>query len=298
LENSIDVKSMKTGVATAYARRLRAKRIAVKWIIRIFLIAYTAIILYPFFWNVMSSLKTTEEILISLTSWPQGLALDNFARAWDRANMGGYAFNSIFVVALSLCLLLIFTVPMSYALARYKFFGHKALELLFAMCLFIQSVYIMIPLYGLLWNLNMLNNLWALSLVYAATGVPFSSFLLASYMRTLSRNYEEAARIDGCTNIQILLKIIVPMSKPGIVTISMLNAMGFWNEFPLALVMLSGNNRTLPVGVANLFEVQRRATDFGALYAALLIVLVPTLIIYLVGQRHLIKGIQAGGLKG
>jgi N-acetylglucosamine transport system permease protein len=166
------------------------------------------------------------------------------------------------------------------------------------MCLFIQGVYIIIPLYVLLFNLNMLDNLWALSLVYAATGIPFSSFLLAGYMRTVHRSYEEAARIDGCSNWQILLKIIVPMSKPGIITISMLNVMGFWNEYPMALVFLSSpENRTLPIGVANLFEVQRRATDFGALYAALMIVLVPTIIIYLIGQRHLIKGIGAGGLK-
>jgi len=202
------------------------------------------------------------------------------------------------VVVLSLALLLIFSVPLSYAMARYKFFGSRALELLFAICLFIQGVYIIIPLYVLMFNLNMLDNLWALSLVYASTGIPFTSFLLAGYMRTISRSYEEAARIDGCSNFQILLRIIVLMAKPGIITVSMLNAMGFWNEYPMALVILrSPANQTVPIGVANLFEVQRRATDFGALYAALLMVLVPTIIIYLIGQKYLISGIGAGGIK-
>lgn len=271
---------------------------SVRWTVRILLIIYTIVVLYPLLWNLMSSFKTTHEILISRTALPQGFAYDNYIRAFTAANMGAFMFNSVFVVVLSLALLLIFSVPLSYAMARYKFFGARALELLFAICLFIQGVYIIIPLYVLMFNLNMLDNLWALSLVYASTGIPFSAFLLAGYMRTISPSYEEAAKIDGCSNFQILLRIIVPMAKPGIITVSMLNAMGFWNEYPMALVMLrSPSNHTVPIGVANLFEVQRRATDFGALYAALMMVLVPTIIIYLIGQRYLIRGIGAGGLK-
>jgi len=285
--------------ATVAINGRRIKAVFLKWVVRTLLVAYTLIILYPLIWNVMSSLKTNHEILISMTSFPQGFAWGNYARAFTAANMGAYMFNSVFVVVLSLFLLIVFSVPLSYAMARYRFFGSRALELVFAMCLFIQGVYIIIPLYVLLFNLNMLDNLWALGLVYASMGIPFSSFLLAGYMRTISRSYEEAARIDGCGNLQILLRIIAPMSKPGIITISMLNAIGFWNEYPMALVVLSSpGNRTLPIGVANLFEVQKRATDFGALYAALVLVLVPTVIIYLIGQRHLVKGIAAGGLKG
>jgi N-acetylglucosamine transport system permease protein len=277
---------------------MSGKNRGVQPVIRILLIIYTIVILYPLLWNVMSSFKTNYEILVSLTAFPQGLAWENYVRAFTVANMGAFMFNSIFVVVLSLFFLLVFSIPLSYAMARYNFFGSRALELLFAMCLFVQGVYIIIPLYVLLFNLGMLDNLIALSLVYAATGIPFSSFLLAGYMRTVHRSYEEAAKIDGCTNWQILFRIVAPMSKPGIITISMLNVMGFWNEYPMALVFLSSpSNRTLPIGVANLFEVQRRATDFGALYAALMIVLVPTVIIYLIGQRHLIKGIGVGGIK-
>ena len=275
----------------------QARAFSIRWTVRLLLLAYSAVVLYPLLWNLMSSFKTTHEILISRTALPTGFAYDNYIRAFTAANMGGFLLNSVFVVVLSLALLLIFSVPLSYALARYKFFGSRALEILFAVCLFIQGIYIIIPLYVLLFNLNMLDNLWALSLVYAATGIPFTSFLLAGYMRTISPSYEEAARIDGCSNFKILLHIIVPMAKPGIITVSMLNAMGFWNEYPMALVMLrSPANQTVPIGVANLFEVQRRATDFGALYAALMMVLVPTVIIYLVGQKYLISGIS-GGLK-
>ena len=275
-----------------------AKAFSIRWSVRILLFVYALVVLYPLFWNIMSSFKTTEEILISRTALPAGLALDNYVRAFVTANMGEYLLNSIFVVVLSLTLLLIFTIPCAYALARYKFVGSKAMELMFAMCLFIQPVYIYIPLYTLLHRLNMLDNLWALSLVYAAIQIPFSAFLLAGYMRGISPSFEEAARIDGCGNWKTLLKVVVPMAKPGIITVAMLNGMAFWNEYILALVTLrTPGNRTLPVGVANLFEVQRRATDFGALYAALMIVLVPTLIIYFIGQRYLTKGIAMGGVK-
>jgi N-acetylglucosamine transport system permease protein len=118
-------------------------------------------------------------------------------------------------------------------------------------------------------------------------------------MRTISNSYVEAARIDGANNWMILLRIIVPMAKPGIITIAMLNAMGYWNELFLAMVLLRDEHlHTLPVGVANLFEVQQRATDFGALYAALMVVLVPTAIIYFIGQKYLIGSFNMGGVKG
>jgi len=276
----------------------QARAFTVRWSVRFMLLIFTVITLYPLFWNIMSSFKSTEEILTSLTALPQGFAWDNYVRAFVAANMGGYLLNSVILVTLSLALLLILTVPCAYAIARYKFFGSKAIELLFAVCLFINTVYIYIPLFSLMHRLNMTDNLVALAVVYATISVPFAAFLLAGYMRGISPSFEEAAKIDGCNNWQTLLKVVVPMAKPGIITIAMLNGIGFWNEYILALVALrSPENRTLPVGLANLFEVQRRATDFGALYAGLMIVLVPTLIVYFFGQRYLTKGIAMGGVK-
>ena len=111
--------------------------------------------------------------------------------------------------------------------------------------------------------------------------------------------HDPSARIDGATNLQLLLKVMVPLAKPGIATITMLSAMGFWNEYPLALVLLTDDaQKTLPIGMANLFEVQKYATDWGALFAGLVIIMIPTMIIYLIGQRYLLQGIGAGGLKG
>jgi len=269
-----------------------------RWALRILLLIYTMITLYPLLWNIMNSFRTNFEILMDRSALPTHFAWENYQRAWEAANMGAYLGNSIFVVLLSLLILLVLVVPCAHALSRFKFFGHRAIEVIFIICLFITSIYILIPLYVLLHNMNMLDNLWALSLVYAISGVPFSTFLLAGYMRTISNTYVEAARIDGANNLMIMLRIVVPLAKPGIITICMLNAMGFWNELFLAMVLLRDPAlHTLPVGVANLFEVQQRMTDWGALYAALIVVLIPTVIIYIIGQKYLIGSFNMGGVK-
>jgi len=269
-----------------------------RWVLRILLLIYTGITLYPLIWNVMNSHRTNFEILMSRTGLPTAFHWENYQRAWDAANMSQYLGNSVFVVLLSLALHLIFVIPCAHAMSRFKFRGNRAIELMFILCLFITLIYILIPQYVLLYNLNMLDSLWALSLVYAISGIPFSTFLLAGYMRTISNSYVEAARIDGAGNWRVLSKIIIPMAKPGIITISMLAVMAYWNELFLAMVVLRDPAlQTLPVGVANLFEVQQRATDFGALYAALVIVLIPTVIIYLIGQKYLIGALNVGGVK-
>lgn len=272
--------------------------LAATWLVRLFLIACTVFLMYPLFWNVISSFKTNKEFLVNQLSFPKELAFDNYVRAFTTANMGSYAFNSILVVALSTVLLLIFVIPTSYVLARYRFPGSRLIEGLFMTCIFIQSTYIMVPLFVQMYNLKMTDNLIAMSLVYAVLQFPFSIFLLCGFMRSISKSYEEAARIDGCSNWRILISIIIPLAKSGIATVTMLTAMGFWNEYPLALVLIRSNEKkTLPVGLAHLYQVQKRATDFGALFAALVIVLIPTILIYLLGQRYLLKGIGAGGVK-
>jgi len=275
------------------------KQFTGRWVLRILLLIYTGITLYPLIWNIMNSSRTNFEILMDRSGLPTAFVWENYQRAWEAANMSQYLGNSVFVVLLSLTLLLIFVVPCAHAMSRFKFPGNRVIEIVFILCLFIAGIYILIPQYVLLYNLNMLDSLWALSLVYAISGIPFSTFLLAGYMRTISNSYVEAARIDGASNWRVLFGIIIPMAKPGIITICMLNAMSFWNELFLAMVTLRDETLlTLPVGVARLFEVQQRATDFGALYAALMVVLVPTVIIYLIGQKYLIGAFNMGGVKG
>ena len=139
----------------------------------------------------------------------------------------------------------------------------------------------------------------ALGVLYATMQFPFAIFLLTGFLRSIPRDYEEAAMIDGCGPFRILTSIIIPMCKPGIVTVCMISAMAAWNEYPVALVMVTDPTKaTLPVGLANLYEIQRYATDWGALFAALVLALIPTVILFIVGQKQLVQGLSVGGVKG
>ena len=222
--------------------------------------------------------------------------------AWQKANIAAYFpfGNSIFVTVLSTVLLLLLVIPISYVLARYRFVGSRLISTVYMACIFSAGYLHYDSFVSGITGQNGLNNLSVLCLVYAVMQFPFCIFTLQGFMSAVPRDYEESARIDGATNIQLLLRVMVPLAKPGIATITMLSAMGFWNEYPLALVLLTEDaKKTLPIGMANLFEVQKYATDWGALFAGLVIVMIPTIIIYLIGQRYLLveSGRRVEGMK-
>lgn len=277
--------------------KIRAK--VIKWVMRLFLILVAIIMLYPLAWNVVSSFKTSTEFLTDPFAWPQGLAWDNYVRAYEKSNLAANIGNSIYVVLETLVIIVICVVPCSYCLVRYKFPGAKLILNIYMAAIFIQATYIMIPLFLQMNKLNLLNSLTALGVLYATMQFPFAIFLLTGFLRSIPRDYEEAAMIDGCGPFRILTSIIIPMCKPGIVTVCMISAMAAWNEYPVALVMVTDPTKaTLPVGLANLYEIQRYATDWGALFAALVLALIPTVILFIVGQKQLVQGLSVGGVKG
>ena len=269
------------------------------WLVRLILILVTIFMLYPVFWSVYSSFKTSTEFLGNPFSLPSSLEWNNYVRAVQKSNLFSNLKNSVYVVVVALILTALLVVPSSYCIARFRFFGKKLMKTLYMSMIFIQFSCIMIPLFLQMNSLHMLNKLTPLALLYAIMQVPFSVFLLGGFMEGIAREYEEAAMLDGCGYLRTLVSIIVPLAKPGVVTVLMLSAMGIWNEYIVALVMRSDPaKQTVPVGVAALFEVQRYSTDWGALFAALVLVLIPTVVLYAIGQRYLIEGINVGGVKG
>ena len=256
---------------TANEKSILRARI-LKWLTRIFLIIIAVIMLFPLVWNIYSSFKTNTEFLANAFALPGGLEWDNYARAIEKSELGANIFNSLFIVVETLCILTVCAIPCSYCLVRYKLQMN---------------------------SLGLLNNRPAMGFLYAAMQFPFAIFLLTGFMRSIPRDYEEAAMIDGCSPAGVLRHVIVPMAKPGIVTVCMISAMSAWNEYPVALVMLTdAAKQTLPVGIANLYEVQRYATDWGALFAALVLALIPTVVLFLIGQKQLLQGMNVGGIKG
>lgn len=268
-------------------------------LVRLLLVFFALIVLYPMFWNIASSFKTSTEFLENPFAMPGRLEWDNYARALAKSNLLTNFKNTLIVEIVALLTMVLTVIPSAYCLSRFKFFGRKLLNGMYMSMIFIQTPCIMIPLFLAMNRLNLVNKLIPLGVLYAIGAMPFSIFLLSGFMKGIPRDYEDAAMIDGAGWGRILVQIIVPMAKPGIVTVLMLAAMNNLSEYIVALVMLNDPAKyTVPVGITAMYEMQRYATDWGALFAALVMVLIPTAAIYAFGQRYLMEGINVGGVKG
>ena len=269
---------------------------------------FTVIFAYPILWSVISSFKTSAEIRRSPFALPAVPQFVNYTNAWNAAHMGDYFLNSVFVTALSMALLIVLVIPCSYVLTRFNFRFRNFLKLLMMAGLFINVNYIVYPIYLMINGVGravfgngllLTDNLVTVSIINAVTSVPFSIYLLSGFLSGLPKGYEEAARIDGCSNWGILLKVIVPLSMPSILTVILFQFLAYWNEYLVAQTFLiSDAKRTLPVGLLSIMQEAKVATDYGRLYAGLVIVMVPVLVLYCFVQKNLTKGISMGGLKG
>lgn len=282
-----------------------------KVFIYVVLFALAISIVVPVGWVFMASIKENSEFYGNPWALPMGIHWENFVNAWNAAKMGEYMMNSVMVTAMALGILLIVALPASYALARFQFKGSKFLNLAFMGGLFINVNYIVVPIFLMLrdgntWTMQnfgegwFLNNLFVLALVYAATALPFTIYLLSGYFVTLPHDFEEAAYIDGAGFFTTMWKIIFPMAKPSIITVILFNFLSFWNEYIISMTLMNGMDapKTLPVGLLNLMQAQQSAAQYGMMYAGLVMVMLPTLILYIFVQKQLTQGMTVGGIKG
>ncbi len=276
-----------------------------KFFIYLCLILLALSILIPVVWVLMASVKENSEFYSNAWNLPKGIYFQNFIDAWNKAEMGHYLFNSIYVTSVAIILLLVLSIPAAYALTRIEFRGRKIIQHLFRAGLFINLSYIVIPIFLLLtgWDSAIktqffINNRFVLAVIYASTALPFTIYLLSNYFRTVSKTYEEAAYIDGASYFRTMKDIMIPIAKPSIITVILFNFLLFWNEFILALTLLVDSDlRTLPVGLVKLSHSQRAAAQYGILYAGLVLVMIPTLVLYIIVQKKLTEGMMVGGNK-
>lgn len=279
--------------------------------IYVVLILLAVTIIVPVAWVFMASIKENSEFYGNPWALPAGFYWQNFVDAWNSAKMGEYMLNSVIVTAVALVLLLVIALPAAYALSRFEFRGSKFLNLAFMAGLFINVNYIVVPIFLMLrdgdsWMKSLtgkgifLNNLLVLAVVYASTALPFTIYLLSGYFATLPHDFEEAAYIDGAGYQTTMWRIIFPMAKPSIITIILFNFLSFWNEYIISMTLMSSakGSKTLPVGLLNLMQAQQSAAQYGIMYAGLVLVMLPTLILYICVQSKLTQGMTMGGLKG
>ena len=280
-----------------------------KFFIYFVLVLLAVTIIVPVAWVFMASIKQNAEFYGNPWALPAGFYWQNFVNAWNGAKMGEYMLNSVIVTALALALLLVVALPAAYCLSRFHFKGRKVLNTLFMAGLFINVNYIVVPIFLMLRDSDvwlkshfgssfLLNNLVVLAAY--TTALPFTIYLLSGYFATLPHDFEEAAYIDGASYFSTMTRIIFPMAKPSIITIILFNFLSFWNEYIISMTLMSSTKapRTLPVGLLNLMQAQQSAAQYGTMYAGLVLVMLPTLILYICVQRQLTQGMTVGGLKG
>ena len=288
-------------------KKNNASRILYKGFIYVALLALAISIIVPVAWVFMASVKKNAEFIgADVNPWalPKQFFYQNFIVAFRDAQMGEFFLNSVLVTATALILLLIIALPASYALSRFEFKGRKILNLAFMAGLFINVNYIVVPIFLMLSDANrmfhveiFLDNRFLLALIYASTHLPFTIYLLSSYFRTLPKGFEEAAYIDGCGYFKTMTKIMIPMAKPSIITVILFSFLAFWNEYIIAYTLMDEHG-TLAMGLKNLMAVERTATNYGIMYAGLVVVMLPVLILYICVQKQLTEGMTLGGLKG
>lgn len=256
-------------------------------------------VLLPMAWVWVSSLKSGPEIMASPWSWPENPKWENYGSAWERAGIGRYFLNSLFVTAGTLVILIPIGAMAAYILARFPFRGSKALFATFLSGMMVPQFLAIVPLFFLMSRLGLFDTKHGLVIAYVAYSLSFTIFVLTGFFHQLPKELEEAAELDGCSEYRTFWSVMLPLAKPGILVVAIFNAIGLWNEYSLALVLVpSDANRTLPLGIANLVMVHQYQSDWGALFAALSIVMTPVLLVYLLFREKIHQTMLAGALKG
>jgi len=269
-------------------------------VLNVFLFVCLAIlaisIIFPMLWILISGFKTNREFFLHPWSLPHSWQWENFVAAWHNG-VAQYFLNSVQVTFVSIVLVLAFSAFASYALSRFDFKGKKIIFLVILSGLMLAPQVSVISLFKMLQTIHLFNTYWALVIPYVAFQIPFAVFLMRAYFLSLPREIEDAAYIDGCNSWTAFWRVILPMSKPIVLTTGLLTGMFFWNEFLFALVFIeSPNLRTIPVGLMNLQN--QLGTNYGILTAGLFLATIPMIVIFILFQKHFMRALSEGGLKG
>ncbi len=263
------------------------------------LIGWAVTVIFPMIWMIYSSFKTDQELFFSPWAPPVELQWDNFARAWTKAHVGDYLLNTLIVVVPALLLTLIISAMAAYVLARFEFVGRRFLFYMFLSGMLFPVFLALVPLFNLVNQLKMLNTFHGLIIVYIAYSLPFTIFFLTGFFKTLPTEIEESAIMDGANPYQVFFKVMLPMASPGLISMGIFNFLGMWNQYILPLVLISDESKyMLSQGLAFMLFKQFYENDWSALFAALTIIMVPTLIVYITFQKQIQDGITTGALKG
>jgi len=264
-------------------------------LIHVILILIAIVEAFPLVWMILTSLKDTHEIFNTVL--PTHIRWDNFPRVWFAMNFPLHLANSLYVTGLTVALVVGLATPAAYAFARYRFPGREVVFYAFIGVMMIPPQAILIPMFQFLKSLHMLNSLTGLALSFVGGGTAFAVFLMRTFFLSLPRELGDAALIDGCDDFQVFWHVYLPLARPGIAAVVIIQSLYTWNEFMFSSTFLiSPDIKTVQSAVFQ--AVGQYATDYSALCSGLIIALIPVILVYLVLQRQFISGLTAGALKG
>jgi ABC-type glycerol-3-phosphate transport system permease component len=253
--------------------------------------------LTPFFWVWFASVKTQADLRASPLGLPKNPTMQNYRTAWTDGRLGKYFLNTSLYTVIVVVATIILASLAGYAFARYEFAGRDAMFYVFAIGLTLPFQAIMIPLYYLLKSLQMIGSIWGMIVPQTAISLPFGVFIMRAFFQGLPRELEESARIDGCTELGVFRRVILPISKPGLTALGIFTFVNCWNAYLLPLIYLQNTEKwVVTIGLENFGT--KYTTDFSLKMAGTTIISLPVLALYMAFQRQFIKGLTAGAIKG
>lgn len=257
---------------------------------------FTFIFLYPIFLMITSSFKTNLEIFTSPLSLPESFSLANYIEVWHVVSFSDYIWNSIIVSAASVFIVLFVSSMAGFYLARYSFKWNPFILLFFMIGLMLPMKLAVIPLYMLMLKLGILDTLFALIFVYVAGGIPFAVFIFYGFFRTVPQALEDSARLDGCNDFQVYYRIVLPIMKPAISIVGIVNLVNVWNDFFYPLIFIRSEEfKTIPLGMLTLFG--EYDTEWNLLFSGLTLSSLPMIIAFLFASRQFMEGLTQGAVK-
>jgi raffinose/stachyose/melibiose transport system permease protein len=264
--------------------------------IQLMLAINAVIMIYPLFVMVMSSFKTNAEIFSSPFALPSSFSLTNAERVWNETNFVRYLANSVGITMAAVALILLFSTMAAYAIARYQFRLSALVLMFFLSGMTVPLKLAIIPLFIQLDALGLVDSYAGLVLVYVAMGIPSAVFIMTGFLRTLPRELEESARMDGASEFRIMRSIMLPLARPALVIVAIQNAVPIWNDFFFPLVLITSDElKTLPQGLT--VFVGEFTTDWGVLFTGLTLAALPITLLYIVLSKQFISGITQGAVK-
>jgi len=264
----------------------------------VMLVIWAIIVILPLVWTIIGSFKTTKEIFKSPFGLPANWNFDNYVTAWVGNNFGRMFLNTIIVVGFSLFLVMLLGAMCAYVLARFSVPGSRVIYYLMLAGLTFPVFLAIVPLFGILQKIGLLGTLPGLILTYVAYALPFTVFFLYSFFKSLPYEIQEAAYMDGASEWRTFFQVMLPMAKPGLAAIAIMNFLGLWNQFLLPIALNPNqDNYVLSQGMAAFASSAGYSLDFGAMFAAVMITIIPVLLIYIFFQRQLQGSVSQGTSK-